>query len=189
MRKINNLENTIEMPTEIALALCQLIDDSCKMHEDFIKKFREESDLKKRHRAYLHLRDEMERKCDEDTDSIADIKELSKKMKQIVKFQDLANSDPCANCPEKEECRRESEVAVEEIEEIAIMGLDDLEGLLDRMIALCDTVDDLVSVFELLMNGESIPDEQLNGLLEDAVNTTEEVYEYLEESNLNDLTA
>ena len=64
----------IEVPVFAMKALCDMAREACNMHAGFICMFRQETELKKRHKAYLDLRDTMEKTCDRDMEDLIRIK-------------------------------------------------------------------------------------------------------------------
>lgn len=145
--------------------------------------FRQETELKKRHKAYLDLRDTMEKTCDRDMEDLIRIKEFVQGAERIIEFQAAEEDADCEHCPDRESCCMADEY------DMVIMSLEDLEILADDIIDLADTVDSLTEVFEALMSGKSIRGNDLQKILNDAQATAEKAMNHLENAETDSLTA
>ena len=183
MRENVNDQKMIEVPVFAMKALCDMAREACNMHAGFIRMFRQETELKKRHKAYLDLREAMEKTCDRDMENLIRIKEFVQGAERIIEFQSEAEDADCENCPDREFCGMSEEY------DMVIMDLEDLELLADDIINLSDTVDSLTEVFEALMSGTSIRDCDLQKILENAQTSAEEAMSHLENAEADTLTA
>lgn len=176
MRKITDLNKTMEIPVNIMIAMCEVLEQSCDSHRELIDMFRKESELKKRHRAYLDLRDEMEEKCKADTKEISEIKAMAAGMKKMAEI-------------EGKRCGQSAAHHKDEKKDRVIIEHEDLNIMIEDILNLSDTVDELVNVFEFMLNGGSIPEDDLDQILEEAADITEEVFERYEDADLEKLDA
>ena len=183
MRENVNDQKMIEVPVFAMKALCDMAREACNMHAGFIRMFRQETELKKRHKAYLDLRDTMEKTCDRDMEDLIRIKEFVQGAERIIEFQAAEEDADCEHCPDRESCCMADEY------DMVIMSLEDLEILADDIIDLADTVDSLTEVFEALMSGKSIRGNDLQKILNDAQATAEEAMNHLENVETDSLTA
>lgn len=183
MRENVNDQKMIEVPVFAMKALCDMAREACNMHAVFIRMFRQETELKKRHKAYLDLRDAMEKTCDRDMEDLIRIKEFVQGAEKIIEFQAAEEDADCEHCPDRESCCMADEY------DMVIMSLEDLEILADDIIDLADTVDSLTEVFEALMSGKSIRGNDLQKILNDAQAAAEEAMNHLENAETDSLTA
>ena len=106
----------VQVPEAMVAQMYADIHELVNMHRELISLYEEESDLKKRHRAYLHVRDHAEDLCKADKLRVAEIykhyanahKESSEDEDQgivgmiLVPVGDM--SDSCEACNEKDSC-------------------------------------------------------------------------------------
>ena len=167
-------EKVIEVPISALLMLCDLARDACSMHAGFIQLFRQETELKKHHKAYLKLRDQMERMCDRDMENLIHIKQLVQSVEKIIELQ--AASD--------EGTERNSDKSAD-----ITLSLDDLEILADDISTMYEVVDQLSKVFGEMMRGYGIRGTDLRKILEDAEDAAEDAVSFLKDLGLDGLMA
>ncbi len=78
---------TIKMPKALVVQMFMDVHALAQMHENLIEMYEIESQLKKQHKAYLHVRDKAEKMCKNDK---ADIKEILDHYEHPGKYIDQA---------------------------------------------------------------------------------------------------
>ncbi len=78
---------TIEMPKALVVQMFMDVHALAQMHENLIEMYEIESQLKKQHKAYLHVRDKAEKMCKNDR---ADLNEILDHYEHPGKYIDQA---------------------------------------------------------------------------------------------------
>ena len=163
-------EKVIEVPVSALLMLCDVAREACSMHAGFIQLFRQESELKKHHKAYLNLRDQMESLCDRDMANLIRIRQLVKSAETIIGLQAA--------------CGDESGRNAEESSEITL-SIDDLEALAEDITTMSEVVGELSKVFGEMMRGYGIRGTDLRNILENAEDAAEDATCILQDLGLD----
>lgn len=71
----NNQSGMVQVPEAMLAQMYADIHELVHMHRALIALYEEEAELKRRHRAYLHVRDHADEVCKEDKRRIAEIRE------------------------------------------------------------------------------------------------------------------
>ena len=87
MEMFNREMETIEMPKALVAQMFMDVHALAQMHENLIEMYEIESQLKKQHKAYLHVRDKAEKMCKNDK---ADLNEILDHYEHPRKYIDQA---------------------------------------------------------------------------------------------------
>lgn len=87
MEMFNREMETIEMPKALVVQMFMDVHALAQMHENLIEMYEIESQLKKQHKAYLHVRDKAEKMCKNDK---ADVNEILDHYENPGKYIDQA---------------------------------------------------------------------------------------------------
>ena len=174
---------TLEIPAMAVEMMLTMIYEQNRMHGNLIDMFRRETDLKKRHKAYLDLREEMEEVCRNDCEKLKFIKEFADQTKTAVNImlREKLESE------EEDEDYWDMSDDEEDGQNMVIVDGEDLDILTGDVVMLADTVDELICAFEELMNGGTIPNKRLERMLYEAARCSEEAYTDLEETEFEKL--
>lgn len=166
-----------------------------RMHLRLIDLHEEESRLKKRHQAYLHVRDYADQICEEDKEQVASIIDSIfpdvnlRDPKSVIPIETAAYFDPdlCQDCPGFDGCKEYMDSAAhvktadehvddDDDERLILVSTDTMDDMLEDMCSLGMAVDDLLDIFYTLMDGGDISSDDLMERMYHAEDTSEEVY-------------
>lgn len=184
MRKITNNEavarvKTVEIPEAELGNLQQTMSKLFMMHANLIEYYKEESELKKHHRAYLHVRDEAEKVI------ANDLEEMGKMLETLGGFLASGNSPFVANDGVPFECEDKHEE--KDDDPCVIMGLDDLYAMQQDMIELTDTIDLLAKYYIATKYQAPINKKHYDDAVHNAKSLAEEVFSRWENSTIEEI--
>ena len=194
-KNINNSTNeAILVPKSEMINILLGTVQLARMHLRLIDLHEEESRLKKRHQAYLHVREYSDQICEEDKEQVASIIDSIfpdvnlRNPKSVIPVETAAyfNPDLCQGCPGFDECKEYmgSVSPIKTVEED--MNTDDerlilvpsrsMDDMLEDICNLGIAVDDLLDIFYTLMDGGDISGDDLMERINDAEDASEEAY-------------
>ena len=163
------------------------------MHQRLIELHEEESRLKKQHKAYLHIREYADEICEEDKKAVASI--LGKffhatgpDATEAVTLSGLAakcdlTSFGAANNNSVGESHQETAFAGSNgneedfSEELMLVPVAQLGELLEDLCSMGSVIDGFLEIFDKLMSGDTVSEENLLHILIEAEGVSDEVYE------------
>ena len=184
MRKITNNETTakvnmVEIPEAELGNLQQTMSKLFMMHANLIEYYKEESELKKHHRAYLHVRDEAEKVIE------SDLEEMGKMLTTLGSYLVSGNSpfvekdDIPFDCDDKPE--------EEDGDPCVIMKLDDLYAMQQDMIELTDMIDILAKYYIAAKYQAPINKQHYDDTVHRAKSLADEVFTKWENSTIKEI--
>ena len=197
-KNINNTNSTNEailVPKSEMINILLGTVQLARMHLRLIDLHEEESRLKKRHQAYLHVRDYADQICEEDKEQVASIIDSIfpdanlRDPKSVIPIESAAYFDPdlCQDCPGFDGCKEymdsashvktaDEHVDEDDDERLILVSTDTMDDMLEDMCSLGMAVDDLLDIFYTLMDGGDISSDDLMERMYHAEDTSEEVY-------------
>ena len=179
-KNINNNSSTNEailVPKSEMINILLGTVQFARMHLRLIDLHEEESRLKKRHQAYLHVRDYADQICEEDKEQVASIIDSIfpdvnlRDPKSVIPVETAAYFNP-ALC----EKTADEHVDDDDDERLILVSTDTMDDMLEDMCSLGMAVDDLLDIFYTLMDGGDISSDDLMERMYHAEDTSEEVY-------------
>lgn len=166
-----------------------------QMHLRLINLYEIESDLKKRHKAYLHIREQAEEICKEDRKTVfAMIESLNPKnfpkvessMSAVSQPKNAFESESCVGCDPVDACAAHDDKQDAESTDNAavLMSPDTLGQMQEDMINLCNLIDRFMDLFACLLSGRPVSEEDLSAAMHEAVDLTDEVIERWDEADM-----
>ena len=117
-KNINNTNEAILVPKSEMINILLGTVQLARMHLRLIDLHEEESRLKKRHQAYLHVRDYADQICEEDKEQVASIIDNIfpdvnlRDSKSVISIETAAYFDPalCEGCPGFDGCKEYNQI-------------------------------------------------------------------------------
>ena len=181
---------TVKIPEAELANLVQSVGTLLMMHMNLIGYYKEESELKKHHRAYLHVRDEAE-------DVIkSDLEQIETMLTSIGGFLMTGNSPfapndgvpfdcevtPIPHC-ECEKCAEEKE----DDDPCVIMRLTDLQAMQEDMINLTDSIDLLTKYYIATKYGAPVNKQHYDNAVHETKDLADQVFRRWENSTLEEI--
>ena len=173
MRKISSktATGTIEMSEAEYAAIMETLQKLLGMHMNLISYYKLESELKKHHRAYLHVREEAEDVIE------SDLSEIDGIMKQ---FEGLLGKATCRHCDSSEEITDDEDPCV-------IMRMDDLRAMQKDMIDLTDAIDLMAKYYVATKYQAPINKQKYDDTVHNAKSLADEVFTRWENSTIEEI--
>jgi hypothetical protein len=176
MNMNKNATRMVEIPETLMNALFVTVNELANMHYELIRLYEVESQLKKHHKAYLHVRDHAEAVCAEDKQKVLCM------MKGLMALMEAHEQDKME--PEQEE----KELDVFDLPEgMVIMSTDTLGIMQDDMLLLAEEVDHMVGVFRSLLSGRAVDRNSMDQMLREASESVEDVFSRWDDADLTEL--
>ena len=193
---------TVEIPEAELKGIVNSLAKTIAMQISLMTYYQRESELKKHHRAYLHVREEAERAIIDYTNQINEILlNYGDIMDEITDSDDhcdtcgnpdckispihLADDEDFEDIEDEEEDVDPAEI---DADDMVVMRYDDLAKLQADMIDLIDTVDDLTELFEAMLTVvtklASFGNPDAFALVTEAKLTADHIFDKLENSKL-----
>lgn len=187
--------DTITIPVEAFEHMFVIMGALSQMHLRLINLYEIESDLKKRHKAYLHIREQAEEICKEDRKTVfAMIESLNPKnfpkvesaMSAVSQPKNAFDSEQCVGCASVDACAAhdDKQDAGRTDNATVLMSTDTLGQMQEDMINLCDLIDRFMDLFACLLSGRPVSEEDLCAVMHEAVDLTDEVIERCDEADM-----
>ena len=173
MRKIENKAtvSTIEIPEAEYVTILETLQKLLGMHMNLIGYYKLESDLKKHHRAYLHVREEAEAVIENDLSEIDDI---------MNQFGGFIENAACRHCESSEDTSKDEDPCV-------IMHMEDLRAMQQDMIDLTDAIDILAKYYVATKYNAPVNKAHYDSSVNDARNLADKVFKKWENSTLEEI--
>lgn len=187
-KNMNNMSvATVEIPAKAFDRMMEVISGLAKMHMDLIQLYEMESELKKHHKAYLHVRDHADQVCKHDKAAIqemltslhpANFFPAEEEAEEGDDVEDVFDPVKCRDCACYEDCcEYVQQKAYEENAGIVMMSTETLGLMQDDMLALSEQIDQLTGIFRNMVAGGAISPETLEKVLSGASQLSDEVVE------------
>jgi hypothetical protein len=171
-----NITCMVEIPETVLAGLFGSVNELANMHYELIQLYEVESQLKKQHKAYLHVRDHAEAVCAADKQKVLSIME---KLVDLMEDHDKS---------EKKSAPENKKLDVFNLPEgMVVMSTDTLGIMQDDMLLLAEEVDHMVGVFRSLLSGRTIDGKSMDQMLRVASNTVEDVFTRWDDADLTEL--
>lgn len=191
----NTTTDTITIPVEAFEHMFVIMGALSQMHLRLINLYEIESDLKKRHKAYLHIREQAEEICKEDRKTVfAMIESLNPNnfpkvesaMSAVSQPKNAFDSEQCVGCASLDACasRDDKQNAGSTDNATVLMSTDTLGQMQEDMINLCNLIDRFMDLFACLLSGRPVSEEDLSAVMHEAVDLTDEVIERWDEADM-----
>lgn len=187
----------VQMVSIPAPVLTQLFFDVhylADMHKNLICMYEKESELKKHHKAYLHVREEADAMCDQDKARVQTIldhyENPGKHFEKAVLFHEalMQDSDPFRKRGKHERPKEEQELDVFALPDgMVMMSTGTLGVMQDDMLALTMVVDHLVQLFKDIDEGGGYDRRAAGKLVVEAVGLSQDVFKRWDEADLAEL--
>lgn len=210
MNKDMKPHGALEPVTLPAAAVTQLFYDVqmlAMMHKRLIQMYEIESELKKQHKAYLHVRERAEEICEFDKMAVASIldhyENPKKYRKETICFHNYVNGiaeESCEGCKgcegEEKACMNHDEEVKEEEKKLDVfnlphdmvmMSMNTLHVMQDDMIALTTVVDALVDAFVKIEEGGGYNHTEMHHLTASAAEVARDVFNRWDDAELTEL--
>ena len=192
-----NKKNTEAKMVQISEAelgnLMQSLSKLFVMHTNLIGYYKEESDLKKHHRAYLHVRDEAEQVIEHDLEEMGDM------LTTFGEFLVSANSPlvendgkpvecevtPIRKC-KCDECKHEDKPD-EDNDPCVIMKMEDLYAMQKDMIDLTDAIDLMAKYYIATKYQAPVNKQKYDDTVHNAKSLADEVFTRWENSTIEEI--
>lgn len=180
MRKITNNEakatvNMVEIPEAELGNLQQTMSKLFMMHANLIDYYKEESELKKHHRAYLHVRDEAEKVIERD-------------LEEMGRMLTTLGSHLVSGCGQDNipfEC--EDKPDEEDNDPCVIMKMEDLYAMQQDMIELTDAIDLMAKYYIATKYQAPINKQLYDDVVHRAKSLADEVFTRWENSTIEEI--
>lgn len=158
------------MNVEATAVMGLLVEDNMVLHtmlKDLIKMYQLESQLKRHHKAYLHVREQADEMCEVFS---CTMDAMNRRMEPAVITAMMTQAsatintaaDPCENCTTCcGACMEENGQ-----EEAVVMPVSSFETMQDDMICMGEGIDLLITAIQSLLSGQSIPKTSLEKICE-----------------------
>lgn len=192
----------IEIPAVVYTQLFYDVQILAQMHQNLICMYETESELKKQHKAYLHVREEADEMCRFDKRAVHMIldhyRNPEKYLNQVICFyntlqerQKMRNDKPIENPGKSEgDCGKESEKKEMDVfnlpHDMVMMSIGTLGVMQDDMLALTTAVDTLVEAFGKIEEGDGNHTE-MHRLAVSAAELARDVFNRWDDAELNEL--
>lgn len=183
--------NTVEFPEAEFGNLVESLGRLLTMHMNLIGFYKEESELKKHHRAYLHVRDEAEQVIE------SDLKEIEHIFTSVGGFL-MTGSSPLAENDEVPFecevtpipfCKSDKHQSKKEVEEdpCVIMRLNDLQAMQEDMINLTDAIDLMTKYYIASKYGAPVNKQHYDDAIQESKALADRVFTRWENSTLEEI--
>lgn len=171
----------VELTKEEFLKLVSSVDTLFNMHMTLIEFYQEESELKKHHRAYLHVRDAAEAQINDDLEVIPGILDA---MSDILRNQ---THGKCQDCKVTPLPKSETTEVKEDEDPCVIMKMDDLYAMQQDMINLTDAIDILAKYYIATKYQAPINKQHYDDTVHRAKSLADEVFTKWENSTIEEI--
>lgn len=176
-------DDKVELNLDQFIAVVTAVSTLVDMHMTLIDYYREESELKKHHRAYLHVREAAEDTIEDDLEVIPEI---------LDTLSGVLSSKICSGCPE---CKV-TELPIAEVDEsdedthddpCVIMKMDDLYAMQKDMIDLTDAIDLMAKYYVATKYQAPVNKQKYDDTVHNAKALAEEVFTRWENSTIEEI--
>ncbi len=176
-----NKKNTVEISKDELTNLVVCLGKLFQMHNTLIGFYEEESELKKHHRAYLHVREEAEEIIKDD------LKVMNNMLISIGSYIASNNSPIAKNgkatlLHECEECSED-----EDGEPCVIMSLEDLQAMQQDMIDLTDAIDLMARYYIATKYAAPVNKQHYDDTVHEAKDLADQVFRRWENSTIEEI--
>ncbi|MBE7072954.1 MAG: hypothetical protein E7383_09455 [Ruminococcaceae bacterium] len=182
--KVQAQDNKVELDFDQFMAIATAVSTLVDMHMTLIEFYREESELKKHHRAYLHVREAAEETIGDDLEVIPEIlNTLSGVLSSRVHCG-------CPDCKVTELPIAEADASEEKAnndDPCVIMKLDDLYAMQKDMIDLTDAIDLMAKYYVATKYQAPVNKQKYDDTVHNAKALAEEVFTRWENSTIEEI--